>query len=38
LALVFLILVSMNAMAEAARDAQGPADIALTRSANFRPD
>src|SRR6185503_9515819 len=37
LAAVYLIIVSMNPMAEAARDAQGPAEIALMRTPHRRP-
>src|SRR4051812_38000123 len=34
---VYLIMVSMKPMAVAARDAQGPAEMALTRTAQRRP-
>src|SRR5688572_30685893 len=37
LALVYAIIVSMNPIADAAREAQGPAEIALIRTPQRRP-
>ena len=37
LAAAYLIIVSMKPMADAAREAQGPAEIALTRTPQRRP-